>query len=287
MSRNRVLGAAAAATYLATIVAANWAINRYGAVPVWPGLAAPAGVYFAGAAFTLRDLTQEHLGRLATLAAIAAGAGLSYLIASPRLAAASAAAFAASELADFAVYQPLRARRLLLAVLASNVVGSVVDSALFLALAFGNLTYLPGQVVGKTWTTVIAVVVLAAARPCRPTSPPQNPDTVPCVAAADIAITARLAHRCPFRDETDRGHIRITWRSAGATLELHSLAAWLRTYRSARVSHEELTERIRTHLADLTGIEQVTVQTSWRTASTQVEVTAGAVPGESLNRAGA
>jgi len=44
------------ATYILTIFAANWAITQFGLVPVGFGLLAPAGVYFAGLAFTLRDL---------------------------------------------------------------------------------------------------------------------------------------------------------------------------------------------------------------------------------------
>jgi uncharacterized PurR-regulated membrane protein YhhQ (DUF165 family) len=49
--------------YITTIFAANWAISAFGIIPVGFGLMAPAGVYFAGLAFTLRDLTQEKLGR--------------------------------------------------------------------------------------------------------------------------------------------------------------------------------------------------------------------------------
>lgn len=157
-------GLAAASAYVATVVAANWAIHRYGLVPVWPGLLAPAGVYFAGLAFTLRDLTQEWAGRVVTLACIAVGAAVSYVVAGPALAFASATAFGLSELADWAVYQPLRERRWLLAIAASNVVGLVVDSVLFLALAFGSLAFLSGQIVGKAWTTVVAVALLAVAR---------------------------------------------------------------------------------------------------------------------------
>jgi uncharacterized PurR-regulated membrane protein YhhQ (DUF165 family) len=145
--------------YIGTIVAANWAIGTFGLVPIGFGLLAPAGVYFVGLAFTLRDLTQERLGRSATLLAIAAGAALSTLL-SPSLALASGTAFLLSELADFAVYTPLRRRRWLLAVAASNVVGLVVDSVLFLLLAFGSLDFLAGQVVGKADMTVLAVVIL-------------------------------------------------------------------------------------------------------------------------------
>jgi uncharacterized PurR-regulated membrane protein YhhQ (DUF165 family) len=149
--------------YIGTIFAANWAIETFGPVPVGFGLLAPAGVYFAGLAFTFRDLTQESLGRLWTLGAILAGAGLSALV-SPRFALASATAFLVSEAADFAVYTPLRRRHWIGAVAISNVVGLVLDSALFLNLAFGSLELLAGQVVGKAWMTLLAVVVLAIVR---------------------------------------------------------------------------------------------------------------------------
>ena len=145
--------------YVACIVAANLALTLVGIVPVGFGLMAPAGVYFAGLTFTLRDLVQDRLGRRWTVGAILAGAAISALF-SRQLALASGAAFLLSELADFAVYTPLKDRRWLTAVVASNIVGAVVDSALFLALAFGSLDFLAGQVVGKLWMT--AVVVLAA-----------------------------------------------------------------------------------------------------------------------------
>jgi uncharacterized PurR-regulated membrane protein YhhQ (DUF165 family) len=125
---------------------------------------APAGVYLAGLAFTLRDVTQEIAGKRVALAAIAAGALASWFIASPQLATASAVAFAASELLDMAVYSPLRKRGWLTAVVASNIVGLAVDSVLFLALAFGSLAFLPGQIVGKAWMTGLAVAILAAGR---------------------------------------------------------------------------------------------------------------------------
>ena len=72
--------------------------------------------------------------------------------------------FLFSELADFAVYQPLRERRWLLAVAASNLVGLVIDSVLFLQIAFGSLDFINGQIIGKTWTTIVAVPVLLALR---------------------------------------------------------------------------------------------------------------------------
>jgi queuosine precursor transporter len=146
--------------YLATIVAANWAINTFGPVPVWFGLMAPAGVYFAGLALTLRDIVQDQLGRRAVVIAVVVGAGLSAFVSAREIAMASGIAFLFSELADFMVYTPLRERNWVGALLASNVVGLVVDSVLFLSLAFGSLDFLPGQVVGKAWMTLLAVAAL-------------------------------------------------------------------------------------------------------------------------------
>ena len=145
--------------YIGTIFAANWALATFGLVPVGFGLLAPAGVYFAGLAFTFRDLTQEQLGRGWTFGAILVGAALSALV-SPQFALASGTAFLFSETADFLVYTPLRHRHWLGAVALSNTVGLVVDSALFLLLAFGSLAFLPGQIVGKAWMTALAVGVL-------------------------------------------------------------------------------------------------------------------------------
>lgn len=149
--------------YILVIVLANWAIQQFGLVPVGLGLLAPAGVYFAGLAFTLRDLVQESLGRKWTVVAIIAGAAVSAAL-SPQLAVASGIAFLVSELADFAVYTPLRQRNWLLAVGLSNTVGLVADSVLFLALAFGSLEFLPGQIVGKGWVTLLAVALLWTVR---------------------------------------------------------------------------------------------------------------------------
>jgi uncharacterized PurR-regulated membrane protein YhhQ (DUF165 family) len=157
------IGLAAAAGYVATIFAANWLIQHVGIVPVGFGLSAPAGVFAAGLALTLRDVVQATLGRAAVVLAILTGAALSWLV-SPSFAVASAVAFLVSELADFAVYAPLERRSWLGAVALSNTVGLVVDSWLFLTLAFGSLEFFPGQVVGKAWMTLLAIVLLAGGR---------------------------------------------------------------------------------------------------------------------------
>lgn len=157
--RQRTIGFVTVCCYISTVFLANWAIETFGIVSVGFGLSAPAGVYFAGLAFTLRDITHDTLGRRWVLTAIIAGALLSTIV-SPQFALASGAAFLLSELFDFAVYAPLRERHWMGAVIASNIVGLVADSILFLWLAFGSLAFLEGQVVGKAWMTVLAVPVL-------------------------------------------------------------------------------------------------------------------------------
>lgn len=145
--------------YLATIVAANWLTAEYGLVPVGFGLLATAGTYAAGLAFVLRDAVQDTAGRLAVLGALLVGAGLSWWLANPALAVASAAAFGLSELADMAIYTPLRKRGYVRAAVASNLVGSVVDTVVFLWLAGFGLAPLviAGQLVGKVTVTVVVV----------------------------------------------------------------------------------------------------------------------------------
>jgi uncharacterized PurR-regulated membrane protein YhhQ (DUF165 family) len=122
-----------------------------------------AVVYAAGLAFTARDLLQDALGKRWVAGAVLVGAALSALV-SPQFALASGGAFLVSEFADFVVYTPLRRRDWVAAVAVSNAVGLVIDSALFLLLAFGSLDLLAGQVVGKAWMTALAIVALGAAR---------------------------------------------------------------------------------------------------------------------------
>jgi uncharacterized PurR-regulated membrane protein YhhQ (DUF165 family) len=43
------------------------------------------------------------------------------------------------------------------AVIASSVVGLVVDSIVFLWLAFGSLEFLVGQIIGKLWMVLLAI----------------------------------------------------------------------------------------------------------------------------------
>jgi uncharacterized PurR-regulated membrane protein YhhQ (DUF165 family) len=147
------------ACYVLMIYLANWALGRYGFVSVGFGLMAPAGVFFAGMAFSFRDLLQEDGGRKWVLGAIGLGAALAYTI-EPAFAVASAVAFGLSELADFAVYTPLKERNRYGALTASNLVGSVVDSMLFLWIAFGTTAGWFGLTLGKAYMIVPSLLLL-------------------------------------------------------------------------------------------------------------------------------
>lgn len=161
------------AAFAATVPAANWLIGNLGTecipnglcvIPVGFGLHAPSGVLMIGAALVLRDMVHEAGGIRAAIFAILLGAALSWFVAPPSLVLASVAAFALAELADLTVYSPLRAKRLGLAVLASGAVGSIIDSAVFLWLAFGSFDFMAGQILGKLWMSAIAFVTICAFR---------------------------------------------------------------------------------------------------------------------------
>lgn len=156
------------ALYAATTPAANWLIGNVGTIcvpqgpcliPVFPGLMAPSGVLMIGAALVLRDLVQRRSGATVSLVCVVVGAALSALFAPPALVVASGAAFLFSELADFVVYTPLAKRHFSLAVALSCVVGAIVDSALFLWLAFSSLAFIEGQIVGKVYAAIFFLIM--------------------------------------------------------------------------------------------------------------------------------
>lgn len=165
-----VITAAWVIAFVGCIAGANWAILHVGAVhgpgmprtiPVGLGLAAPSGVLFAGAQLTLRDLIHERLGARWTLVVIAASAPLTMLVAA--MAVASIVTFLTAEAADLAVYSRLRRRGYATAVLGSNLVSTIVDSMLFLTLAFGATVAASGaagMTVGKLEASVVTLAVV-------------------------------------------------------------------------------------------------------------------------------
>jgi uncharacterized PurR-regulated membrane protein YhhQ (DUF165 family) len=169
----RAVGLAAFAAFMGSVPLANWMILHVGTfcvpngpcvLPVAPGVMAPSGVLVVGLALVLRDLVQRCLGIVWGIAAILAGTLLSVLVAGPHLVLASGAAFLISESADLGVYTPLQRRGLARAVIASSCVGLVVDSLVFLTIAFGSLDFLAGQVIGKAWGVVLSIPLIHVVR---------------------------------------------------------------------------------------------------------------------------
>ena len=155
-----------------TIPAANWLIGHVGTacvtpqgpcvVPVAPGLMAPSGVMLVGVALVLArsgaaaarhgplragdPVRQRPVG--------AAGAG----VARPRL---GDGVPVFRSLPISRSIRRLARRRLVAAVVASSLVGLIVDSIVFLWLAFGSLDFLAGQVVGKSWMVLLSIPFVA------------------------------------------------------------------------------------------------------------------------------
>jgi uncharacterized PurR-regulated membrane protein YhhQ (DUF165 family) len=163
-------------------------------IPVGFGYSAPSGVLLIGLALVARDAVQRLVGKRAVLAAIGVGVALSYLI-NPAIATASAVAFALGELADFVVFTPLERRSrvfipiphkehllrrahhggyeltttyevhtnyrwLALAVVVSGVVGGIIDTFVFLQIAFGSTMFWQGQIIGKTAMALLGGLVI-------------------------------------------------------------------------------------------------------------------------------
>lgn len=91
---------------------------------------------------------------------------------------------------------------------------------------------------------------------------------------------ARLLHSCPFKDETDVGTIDLAWDTGDATVELHSLRAYLDGWAGVCVSHEDLTAEIHADLAGLPGITRVLVSTHWTTAGMEVSCSTSGTPAD-------
>lgn len=179
MKHRVTLVAVLSAAYITVVVLANWAINRYGVVRVGLGYRAPAGVWFVGAALILRDLVQYLSGlprgskRLAglMLVLITTGALVSWAVTTSsipgvstgRIALASGVAFACSELIDYVLFTVV-APWWGSAVLIGGLAGAILDSIVFLSIAFGSLSLLTGQVLGKSYGIVAAALVIGSYR---------------------------------------------------------------------------------------------------------------------------
>lgn len=157
--------------YVALAVLANWMASKWAWTVPLTHYVAPAGFVAIGVVLVFRDWIQQLVGLRWSLALVPIAGVLSYLIAElagwtslERIAVGSVVAFVVSESVEAAVFAPIRNRSLSLGVALSASVGNVIDSALFLWIAFGSEAFFPGNVIGKAEMIAIGVALTAARR---------------------------------------------------------------------------------------------------------------------------
>ena len=125
--------------YLGLVVLANLTVAHFG-----PGSTLVVAVVLIGATLVVRDLLHDRWQgpqlALRMGAVICVGAVLSYVLnqGAARIALASGLAFLAAEAVDALVYQTRHAEPWLIRSNSSNVASALVDSAVFVLVAFGG-----------------------------------------------------------------------------------------------------------------------------------------------------
>ena len=123
------------------------------------------GAFSYPLAFLVTDLTNRLQGPAAARKVVFAGFATGLLcslvgtqimgefgpLVTLRIALASATAFLAAQLIDLGVFSRLRDRRWFVAPLASSIIGSVVDTALFFSIAFAGFVALPAAWGDVAW----------------------------------------------------------------------------------------------------------------------------------------
>lgn len=173
IKHQRLQGCALLLAFVACVPLSNWLISNVGVVctkdgpclvPVFPGIWAPSGVVAAGVPFVLRDLVQERMGPVWAALAIFMGGAISFFLSQPSLAMASIGSFVVAETADLVIFSLLRRRGFVTAVIFSSIGGLVIDSLIFVNLAFGSIDHVEGQIIGKVWALLMVMPVLLAWR---------------------------------------------------------------------------------------------------------------------------
>jgi uncharacterized PurR-regulated membrane protein YhhQ (DUF165 family) len=144
--------------YLGSIVVANLLVMNFGIIQV-AGLSFPAGAVAVGFTFTARDLIQRRFGKWGCWIWMFVASGISAVF-SPTLALASLGAFIVAEGLDWAVFtaSPLSFRG---RVIVSNLVGTPLDSIVFVYLAFGPIwDAMWGQTIIKLASSLLIVFLI-------------------------------------------------------------------------------------------------------------------------------
>lgn len=157
-----ILGLLALFVYIGAILVANILTANFGLVSVGFGLLVSAGTYSAGFALLSRDFVHTFLGIRGVLVGIATGLAISWFLATPALAMASAVAFFIAEVADPIAYVRFRPRGFARAAFISNITSTPIDTLLFLWIAGFPLMFesIAGQLIGKIlWATILPLAI--------------------------------------------------------------------------------------------------------------------------------
>ena len=141
--------------YIVLIVLVNYGFSVVPLIKLPDGTMWPPMSLVVGFVFVVRDFAQKEIGHK-ILIAMVVGVAVSYAMADPFIAMASAAAFLVSELADWAVYS-FTGRPLSQRILLSSLLGTPIDSAVFLG-GIGLLS--PIGVVTMTASKMIGALVV-------------------------------------------------------------------------------------------------------------------------------
>ncbi len=167
-----------AVLYFSLVVLANWLAARWQHVPVGFGEYAPAGVYCIGAVLVLRDWLQQLRGLWWTMPLVYAAGLVSWGIGEATgwtsfadVAVGSIVAFTVSETIEALVFTPIRKRNLAAGVAISGLVGTAIDSYVFLRIAFHSEAFFVGQFIGKGEMIALGTLLTLLRRRGRPAFP--------------------------------------------------------------------------------------------------------------------
>lgn len=138
---------AAALAAMVVVVTASNILVQYPVIadlgPIHLGDILTWGAFTYPFAFLVSDLTNRHDGprraRIVVIVGFVVALGLSFFLATPRIAIASGSAFLIGQLLDIAVFQRLRNRYWLIPPLSASLFGSLLDTAIFFGLAFAPI----------------------------------------------------------------------------------------------------------------------------------------------------
>jgi len=151
--------------FILVLISADYLAAKY-IVSIGFGYQAPAGVWCIGGILAIRDWVQDVRGLRWSMLLVAIASIISLIISVytgwaglRNIAIGSFVAFLFSETADAVIYTPLRQKHRYSGIVLSVMGGAIIDSMIFLWIAFRSFDFLPGQIIGK-WEMIPVALIL-------------------------------------------------------------------------------------------------------------------------------